>query len=69
MTRTDLILVAVEALYASDDHAYTSSVDDAIIDAAVEADYDLDDGEIELIVEAAQDRIAAKLADNAARMG
>lgn len=69
MTRKDLITIAVDAIWASDEHAVTSTISDAIIEAAVNGDYDLADGEIELIEEAAAQKVADKLADNAARMG
>lgn len=68
MTRKDLIAIAVDAIWASDDHAVTSTVSDTIIDAAVEGGYELDDGEIELIEEEAAQKVADKVADNAERM-
>jgi hypothetical protein len=69
MTRSDLIAIAVDAIWTSDDHAVDLVVSAAIIDAAVDGNYGLDEGEVELIEEAAAQKVADVLADNAARMG
>lgn len=63
MDRTELIAIAMDAIWASDDHAVTITVDDAVIEAAINGGYELDDGEVDLITEAAAQKVADRLAD------
>lgn len=56
MTRTQIAAIALSTFLATD-----SSIDDAVIDAAIESGYDLDDdGEVDDIAAIVRDMIAGR---------